>query len=56
MTSDIAELDQLLGGGIEQGSSALVLGPAGTGKSTFALQFLTASVRARREGGIFRLR
>src|SRR6185436_15352232 len=43
MTSDIPELDQLLGGGVEQGSSTLVLGPAGTGKSTFALQFLTAS-------------
>ncbi len=32
-TSDIPELDKLLGGGIEQGSSTLVLGPAGTGKS-----------------------
>lgn len=45
MKSGIAELDALLGGGIEQGSSTLVLGPAGTGKSTFALQFVTAACR-----------
>jgi len=45
MTSDIPAFDALLGGGIEQGSSALVLGPAGTGKSTFAIQFIAAAVR-----------
>lgn len=44
MGSGVAPLDALLGGGIEQGSSALVIGPAGTGKSTFALQFLTAAI------------
>jgi hypothetical protein len=32
MRSNIVELDALLGGGIEQGSSTLVLGPAGSGK------------------------
>lgn len=53
MTSDLTELDLLLGGGIEQGSSALVLGPAGTGKSTFALQFLVAAVRRGEKGALF---
>ncbi|MXP63789.1 circadian clock protein KaiC [Roseomonas sp. M0104] len=53
MTSDIAELDALLGGGIEQGSSALVLGPAGTGKSTFALQFVAAAVERGEKAAIF---
>ena len=43
--SDIPELDLMLGGGIEQGSSTLILGPAGTGKSTFALQYVAAGVR-----------
>src|SRR3954468_12279497 len=33
MSSGIGRLDQLLGGGVETGSSTLVLGPAGTGKS-----------------------
>jgi circadian clock protein KaiC len=41
--SGVPELDALLGGGIEQGSSTLLIGPAGTGKSTFALQFVTAA-------------
>jgi circadian clock protein KaiC len=51
--SDIAELDALLGGGIEQGSSTLVLGPAGTGKSTFALQFVDAAIKRGDKAAIF---
>jgi circadian clock protein KaiC len=53
MTSGIAELDALLGGGVEQGSSALVLGPAGCGKSTLALQFVTAAVKRGERAAIF---
>jgi circadian clock protein KaiC len=37
-------LDALLGGGVEQGSSTLVLGPAGTGKTTFAMRFVLAAI------------
>lgn len=51
-TSDIAGLDALLGGGIEQGSSTLLIGPAGTGKSLIALQFLVAAM-ARGEKAAF---
>jgi circadian clock protein KaiC len=51
--TDIAELDALLGGGIEQGSSTLVLGPAGTGKSTFVFQFLAAAVRRGERAAMF---
>lgn len=36
--SGIPALDQLLGGGISHGSSVLVLGPAGTGKSSISTQ------------------
>ncbi|WP_458094286.1 ATPase domain-containing protein [Roseomonas sp. WA12] len=53
MTSDIAGLDALLGGGVEQGSSALVLGPAGTGKSTFAFQFVAAALKRGEKAAIF---
>jgi circadian clock protein KaiC len=53
MTSDIPELDALLGGGIEQGSSTLVLGPAGTGKSLFAVQFVTAALRRGEKAAMF---
>lgn len=53
MKSDIAELDALLGGGIEQGSSTLILGPAGTGKSTFALQFMAAACKRGEKAAMF---
>jgi circadian clock protein KaiC len=53
MTSGIAELDGLLGGGIEQGTSVLVLGPAGTGKSTFAFQFVAAAIARGEKAAIF---
>jgi circadian clock protein KaiC len=53
MQSNIPELDALLGGGIEQGSSALILGPAGTGKSTFAFQFVTAAITRGEKAVLF---
>jgi circadian clock protein KaiC len=43
--SGIGELDALLGGGLDRGTSCLLLGPAGTGKSTIALQFAVAAAR-----------
>ena len=39
--SGIEELDELLGGGLDAGSTTLVQGQAGTGKSTLALQYAT---------------
>ena len=42
--SGIAGLDQLLGGGAAAGSSTLVIGPAGTGKSLLSLHYLAAAV------------
>lgn len=49
----IAQLDALLGGGIERGSSTLLIGPAGTGKSLFALQFVNAAVGRGEKAAIF---
>ena len=46
--SDSPELNALLGGGVERGSSVLILGPAGTGKSLMTLTFL-AGATARGE-------
>jgi len=51
--SGVAQLDALLGGGIERGSSTLVLGPAGTGKSTFALQFVWAALERGEKAALF---
>ncbi len=42
--SGIPELDALLGGGLERGTSTLLLGPAGTGKSVLTLAFAVAAV------------
>src|ERR1700692_305932 len=43
MSSGIAELDRLLGGGVESGSSTLIIGPAGTGKSLATIIFAIAA-------------
>jgi len=42
VASGNTQLDGLLGGGLPTGTSTLLLGPAGTGKSTVASQFATA--------------
>jgi circadian clock protein KaiC len=39
-SSGIDALDAMLGGGIEEGSSTLIAGPPGAGKSTLAAQFI----------------
>jgi len=43
--SGIAELDSLLGGGIARGTSTMVLGPSGVGKTTLASQYVASSAR-----------
>jgi circadian clock protein KaiC len=49
LASGIPELDALLGGGIDRGSGTLLLGPAGSGKSTVALRFaMTAAERGEK--------
>lgn len=45
VSSGVAELDALLGGGLHRGTSALLLGPAGAGKSTIVLQFAAAAAQ-----------
>lgn len=51
--SDVAELDALLGGGIERGSSVLMLGPAGTGKSLLTLTFIVAALARGERAAMF---
>jgi circadian clock protein KaiC len=53
VTSGIAEFDVLLGGGIEQGSSTLIMGPAGAGKSTVAIQFVAAAIARGEKTAVF---
>jgi circadian clock protein KaiC len=53
LTTDSAELNALLGGGIDRGSSVLVLGPAGTGKSILALTFIKTAVARGERAAMF---
>jgi circadian clock protein KaiC len=53
MSSGIAEFDQLLGGGVETGSSTLILGPAGTGKSLAAITFVSAAIKRGEKAALF---
>ena len=43
LSSGVTELDRLLGGGIDYGTATLILGPAGTGKSSVAVQYAIAA-------------
>jgi len=53
LTTDSPELNALLGGGIERGSSVLVLGPAGTGKSLLLLTFVKTAVERGERAAMF---
>jgi circadian clock protein KaiC len=41
--SGVASLDALLGGGVDRGSSTLLVGPPGSGKSSIAVQYALAA-------------
>ena len=45
LPSGVAMLDSLLGGGVERGSSTLLIGPPGCGKSTIAMQYAMAAAQ-----------
>ncbi len=43
VSSGLKELDVLLGGGIDSGTSTLLMGPAGSGKSTIAIRYAVSA-------------
>lgn len=51
--SNIKELDTLLGGGVDRGTSTLLIGSAGTGKSTIAAQFASAAADRGERSAMF---
>ena len=53
LASGLPALNALLGGGVERGSSTLILGPAGTGKSLLALTFVVAAVKRGERAAMF---
>jgi len=51
--SGVAELDSLLGGGVDRGTSILLMGPAGVGKSSLATRFALSAVDRGEKAAIY---
>ena len=51
--SGIPELDVLIGGGLDRGSSTLVIGPSGSGKSSMCAQFAISAAQSGDKAAIF---
>ena len=52
-TSGSPELDSLLGGGLDRGTSTLLIGAAGTGKSSLAMHFAMAAAERGEHSSMF---
>jgi circadian clock protein KaiC len=53
MESGLAGLDKLIGGGLERGTSTLIQGAAGTGKSTLAALFCSCAAQRGEHAALF---
>lgn len=53
LSSGLPQFDALLGGGVEAGSSTLISGPPGSGKSSLAMQFVKAVTERGEQASIF---
>jgi circadian clock protein KaiC len=53
VSSGIVELDALTGGGLDRGTSTLLIGPAGCGKTSIAMQWASAAANRGESCAIF---
>ena len=53
VASGLPELDAMLGGSLDRGTSAMLLGPAGVGKSTLSAQYVTAAAERGEPAAIY---
>jgi circadian clock protein KaiC len=53
VASEVTALDTLLGGGLDRGTSALLIGPAGSGKSSLAVQYAVAAAQRGERAAVF---
>jgi circadian clock protein KaiC len=51
--SGLPEMDQLVGGGLPSGSSTLIMGPSGTGKTLLVLHYLVEAVKRGETAALF---
>lgn len=52
-SSGLPQLDTLVGGGLDPGTSTLLIGPAGSGKTTLALRWLTSAAERGEKAAAF---
>ena len=53
IASGLTTLDEMLGGGLDRGTSTVVMGPAGSGKSALAMQYAVAAARRGERASMF---
>ena len=53
ISSGLSELDALVGGGLDRGTSTLITGPAGAGKSAIAIQYAVAAAARGEHAAMF---
>jgi circadian clock protein KaiC len=53
LKTGLEPMDTLLGGGLEQGTSTLIMGPPGTGKSSLAAQIVSAALARGERAAMF---
>jgi circadian clock protein KaiC len=53
LSSGVPALDRLTGGGLERGTSTLLMGPAGSGKTSLALQYAVAAIERGHYASLF---
>ena len=53
LSSGVAAFDTLLGGGVDRGTSTLLMGPAGVGKSSLAAQYASAAADRGERAAMF---
>ncbi len=53
LSSGVPQLDELLGGGLESGTTTIISGPSGVGKTTVGVAFLATAVAAGKRSVLF---
>jgi circadian clock protein KaiC len=53
ISSDLPNLDKLIGGGVDRGAATLIVGPAGCGKTTLAMKYAGSAARNGEHAAMF---
>ena len=53
IASGLGPLDQMLGGGLDRGTSTVIMGPAGSGKSSLSMQYAVAAASRGEKAAMF---